>query len=69
MSASAGASTAPMAVFSADLQGDFTACNSTFTQLLGYSPQELLGRNVLGLFGNSEKADREDQNTLATDDS
>jgi PAS domain S-box-containing protein len=61
---SAGASTAPMAVFSADLQGDFTACNPTLAQLLGYSPQELLGRSFSVLFGNSEKADREDQKRL-----
>jgi PAS domain S-box-containing protein len=54
----------PTAVFSADLQGDFTACNSTFTQLFGYSPQELLGRNFSALFAPTEKADREDQTRL-----
>jgi PAS domain S-box-containing protein len=54
----------PAAVFSADLQGDFTACNSTFTQLFGYSPQELLGRNFSALFALTEKADREDQARL-----
>jgi PAS domain S-box-containing protein len=53
-----------VAVFSADLQGDFTACNSTFTQLFGYSPQELLGRNFAALFALGEKADREDQARL-----
>jgi PAS domain S-box-containing protein len=63
--ASAAASmTAPMAVFSSDLQGDFTACNPIFAQLLGYLPQELLGRTFSVLFGNSEKADREDQKRL-----
>jgi PAS domain S-box-containing protein len=53
-----------MAVFSSDLQGDFTACNPIFAQLLGYLPQELLGRTFSVLFGNSEKADREDQKRL-----
>ena len=63
--ASAAASTtAPMAVFSSDLQGDFTACNPIFAQLLGYLPQELLGRTFSVLFGNTEKADREDQKRL-----
>jgi PAS domain S-box-containing protein len=58
------AGSSDMAVFSADLQGDFTACNSTFTQLFGYSPQELLGRNFSALFAPTEKADREDQSRL-----
>jgi PAS domain S-box-containing protein len=55
---------APMAVFSADLHGDFTACNPAFTQLLGYSPQELLGRNFSALFAHAEKPDRQDQARL-----
>jgi len=59
-----GTATAPLAVFSADLQGDFTACNATFTQLFGYSPQELLGRNFSALFAPIEKSDREDQARL-----
>ena len=59
-----GADTTTLAVFSADLQGDFTACNATFTQLFGYSPQELLGRNFSALFAPTEKADREDQSRL-----
>ncbi|HET6178047.1 MAG TPA: sigma 54-interacting transcriptional regulator [Candidatus Sulfotelmatobacter sp.] len=58
------ASPAPTAVFSSDLQGDFTACNSAFTHLFGYSPQELLGRNFSALFAPAEKADREDQSRL-----
>jgi PAS domain S-box-containing protein len=33
-----------MAVFYADLQGEFGACNSAFTELFAYSPQELIGR-------------------------
>ncbi len=59
-----GANPAPMAVFSSDLQGDFTACNAVFTELLGYSPQELLGRNFSALFAPAEKADRDDQSLL-----
>ena len=35
-----------MAVFFADLQGTFTACNATFSQLAGFSPQELHGAEV-----------------------
>jgi PAS domain S-box-containing protein len=46
------------------LKGDFTACNSNFTQLFGYAPQELLGRNFAALFASSETADREDQSRL-----
>ena len=53
-----------MAVFSADLRGDFIACNPTFAQLLGYSPQELLGRSFSALFAPGERADREDQSRL-----
>jgi len=41
---------AAMAVFSTDLDGDFTACNLAFAQLAGYSPEELLGRNFSVLF-------------------
>ena len=59
-----GTNPAPMAVFSSDLQGDFTACNAVFTELLGYSPQELLGRNFSALFAPAEKADRDDQSLL-----
>jgi len=59
-----GTNPAPMAVFSSDLQGDFTACNAVFTDLLGYTPQELLGRNFSALFAPAEKADRDDQSLL-----
>jgi len=59
-----GSSTPSAAVFSADLQGDFTGCNSAFTQLFGYSPQELLGRNFAALFAPAEKSDGEDQARL-----
>ena len=44
-----------MAVFHIDLQGEFIACNSAFTQLLGYSPQELVGRDFSALFTPVEK--------------
>jgi PAS domain S-box-containing protein len=46
-----------MAVFSADLQGEFIACNSAFTALFGYSPAEVLGRDFSALFSRTEKAD------------
>jgi two-component system response regulator AtoC len=59
-----GANPAPLAVFSSDLQGDFTACNAVFTDLLGYTPQELLGRNFSALFAPAEKSNREDQSFL-----
>lgn len=59
-----GANPAPIAVFSSDLQGDFTACNAAFTNLLGYTPQELLGRNFSALFAPAEKSNREDQSFL-----
>ena len=44
-----------IAVFSTDLQGDFQACNAAFTALLGYSPQELLGRDFSTIFASTEK--------------
>jgi PAS domain S-box-containing protein len=56
-----GSKTGSAAVFSADLQGEFTGCNSVFTQLFGYSPQELLGRNFAALFAAAEKSDGDDQ--------
>jgi len=46
-----------MAVFSADLQGEFIACNSAFTALFGYSPAEVLGRDFSALFSRTERAD------------
>jgi PAS domain S-box-containing protein len=53
-----------MAVFSAGLEGDFTACNPRFAQLVGYSLPELLGRSFSALFAASGKADHEDQTRL-----
>jgi PAS domain S-box-containing protein len=49
------AASAPLAVFSTDLQGEFVACNSLFTAMFGYSSQELLGRDFSALFSQSEK--------------
>jgi PAS domain S-box-containing protein len=53
-----------MAVFSADLLGDFLGCNTAFTKLLGYSTQELLGRNFSALFASTESLDRHEQSRL-----
>ena len=58
------ATSAATAAFSADLQGQITAGSPILTQLLGYSPQELLGRSFLALFRASENAGREDQSRL-----
>jgi len=49
-----------MAVFSTDLRGEFRACNSAFTGLLGYSPQELLGRDFSTIFAATEKTNGDD---------
>jgi PAS domain S-box-containing protein len=56
--------TGPPAIFSCDLKGEFTGCNSAFTELLGYVPQELLGRNFAALFASEQKSDREEQARL-----
>ena len=53
-----------MAVFYADLQGEFGACNSAFTELFAYSPQELIGREFTALFSRSEKAKEQDRDQL-----
>src|SRR5256885_8029157 len=44
-----------MAVFSADLQGEFSTCNAAFIKLFGYSSQELLGRDFSALFAQVDK--------------
>jgi PAS domain S-box-containing protein len=59
-----GPETGPPAIFSCDLKGEFTGCNSAFTELLGYMPQELLGRNFAALFASEQKSDREEQARL-----
>jgi PAS domain S-box-containing protein len=55
---------APFAVFSADLAGEFTACNSAFTKLLGYTPQEILGRHFSALFQRTEAGSRNESSQL-----
>ena len=59
-----GASSTRMAVFSADLHGEFTGCSQAFAELLGYAPQEVLGRSFSALFAPAENANREDQSRL-----
>jgi len=54
----------PLAVFSTDLNGDFTACNLGFTQLAGYSGAELLGRNFSVLFAPNGASLSRDQSQL-----
>jgi PAS domain S-box-containing protein len=41
------------AVFFADLKGNLTACDQTFSQLLGWLPHELHGKNVGAFFSNN----------------
>jgi PAS domain S-box-containing protein len=53
-----------MAVFSADLQGEFSACNAAFIKLFGYSAQELVGRDFSALFASSQKAEGDDRARL-----
>ncbi len=60
----AAATSDKMAVFYADLQGEFGACNSAFTQLFAYSPQELIGREFTALFSCSEKAKEQERAQL-----
>ncbi len=48
-------SESPLAVFSADLQGEFTGCSLGFTALMGYSPAEVLGRDFSALFTQAEQ--------------
>ncbi|HTZ81987.1 MAG TPA: sigma 54-interacting transcriptional regulator [Candidatus Acidoferrales bacterium] len=49
------------AVFYADLQGEFGACNAAFARLLAYSPADLVGRDFAALFTKSERAGLEDR--------
>ena len=44
-----------MAIFSIDLQGEFRGCNAAFTGLVGYSSQELFGRDLSTIFSCTEK--------------
>jgi transcriptional regulator with PAS, ATPase and Fis domain len=50
------ATSTPMGGFSADLQGKFSACNQALSRLLGYTPQELMGRNFSDFFVENERA-------------
>ncbi len=43
------------AVFYADMAGKFVACNSGFMKLFGYSPAELMGRDVFPLFTGTDQ--------------
>ena len=56
--------TTQMGVFSTDLQGAFSGCNQAFSQLLGYSPQEVLGRDFSVLFAESDRTNGQDSATL-----
>jgi PAS domain S-box-containing protein len=40
------------AVFSSDLEGQFSGCNAAFAGLLGYSAPEVIGQDFLALFTN-----------------
>ena len=53
-----------IAVFSADLQGEFTACNAAFVRLFGYTSEELLGRDFSALFTQNDKAMGENRSLL-----
>ncbi|HYM79033.1 MAG TPA: sigma 54-interacting transcriptional regulator [Candidatus Dormibacteraeota bacterium] len=58
------AASAPLAIFSANLRGEFVACNSAFAKLLGYSPLELIGRDLSAMFALTPKASRNDSQQL-----
>jgi PAS domain S-box-containing protein len=51
-------------VFYSDLQGKVSACNSVFTQLFGYSPQELAGRDFTALFAEANRPSGEERDHL-----
>jgi PAS domain S-box-containing protein len=48
------------AFFCADLDGAFVSCNAAFSRLLGYTPEELTGRDFSALFCGKEKLHAED---------
>src|SRR5579863_3411547 len=56
-----------IAVFYADLQGEFGACNSAFSQLFGYAPQELIGREFTALFSRSGRASEKERAPLQSE--
>jgi transcriptional regulator with PAS, ATPase and Fis domain len=55
--AGSGRPKASMSVFSADLRGEINACNQEFSQLVGYSLRDLLGRDFSLLFAEKETAE------------
>jgi len=59
--AQGGGSRDQMAVFSANLKGEVVACNPSLTQLLGYPPAELIGRDFFVLFADTEKGNDHSQ--------
>jgi len=62
--ATAHRTSAQMAVFYADLQGEFGACNEVFSELFGYSPRELIGREFCALFAPAEKTQNGNRDQL-----
>ncbi len=48
------------AIFCADLNGEFLACNAAFSRMFGYTPQELSGRDFSPLFSAKDKSLKED---------
>ncbi len=50
-----------IAVFYADLHGEFGACNAEFTRLFAYTSKELIGRGFGGLFKNEVNGTGGDQ--------
>lgn len=49
------------ALFCADLTGEIVGCNSAFTRMFGYGPQELSGRDFSALFTTKERVDNGSQ--------
>jgi transcriptional regulator with PAS, ATPase and Fis domain len=49
-----------MAVLTANLAGELTACNAAFAQLVGTPLQQLLGRNLAALFASEGQTQRGD---------
>jgi len=49
----------PAAVFSADLDGKLTGCNSTLTQLLGCEADQLVGQNICDVFHSLDPRERD----------
>ncbi|MFZ0733558.1 MAG: sigma 54-interacting transcriptional regulator [Candidatus Sulfotelmatobacter sp.] len=59
--AEVSSSPSEVAVFYADLQGEFGACNAAFVRLLAYTPADLMGRDFVALFAKSERPGMEDR--------